>query len=47
MIQTDGSLGEVLRSGSLGETLQQKIRTSILSALDKGANLHAALPEPH
>jgi len=29
----------------LGETLQQKICTSILSALDKGANLHAALPE--
>lgn len=44
-IQSDGSLGEVLRSGSFGETLQQKIRMSIFSALEKGANLHAALPE--
>ncbi len=44
-IQADGSLGEVLRSGSFGETLQEKIRTSILSALGKAANLHTALPE--
>lgn len=44
-MQADGSLGEVLRSGSLGEMLQEKIRASILGALNKGANLRAALPE--
>jgi hypothetical protein len=44
-IQADGSLGEVLRSGSFGETLVEKVRASILAALDKGANLRAALPE--
>jgi hypothetical protein len=44
-IQADGSLGEALRSGSFGDALQEKIRQSILRALDKGASLHAALPE--
>lgn len=44
-IQADGSLGEVLRSGSFGEALQEKVRASILAALDKGANLRAALPD--
>lgn len=44
-IQADGSLGDVLRSESFGDALQQKIRTSILAALDKSANLHVALPE--
>jgi hypothetical protein len=44
-VQADGSLGEVLHSGSLGEALQEKIRASILGALNKGANLRAALPE--
>jgi hypothetical protein len=44
-IQADGSLGEALRSGSFGDALQEKVRTSILRALDKGASLHAALPE--
>ncbi len=44
-IEADGSLGEMLRSGSLGETLRQKIRTSLESALEKGAaNLNATLP---
>jgi len=44
-IEADGSLGELLRSGSLGDALRQKIRTSLESALEKGAaNLNAALP---
>ena len=44
-IEADGSLGELLRSGSLGEALRQKIRTSLESALEKGAaHLNATLP---
>ncbi len=44
-IQADGSLGEMLRSGSFGQQLQEKIRASILAAINKSSNLHAALPE--
>jgi hypothetical protein len=43
-IQADSSLGEVLRSGALGDTIREKIRSAILSALDKGTNLAAVLP---
>jgi hypothetical protein len=43
-IQADGSLGQLLRSGELGETIREKIRSSILSALNKGTNLGATLP---
>jgi len=43
-IQADGSLGELLRSGALGEMIQEKIRDSILNAMQKGANLGATLP---
>jgi hypothetical protein len=43
-IQADGSLGDLLRSGALGNAIQEKVRTSILSALDKGTNLSATLP---
>lgn len=43
-IQADGSLGELLRSGTVGEMLQQKIRDSILRALQKGTDLSATLP---
>jgi hypothetical protein len=42
-IQADGSLGELLRSG-FGDTIRDKIRESILSALHKGTNLAATLP---
>ena len=44
-IQADGSLGELLRSGVLGDALREKIRNSILSALHKGTNLGATLPQ--
>jgi len=43
-IQSDGSLGELLRSGTVGEMIQEKIRSSILSALQKGTSLGATLP---
>ena len=43
-VQADGSLGELLRSGALGEMLQDKIRKSVLSALQKGTDLAATLP---
>jgi hypothetical protein len=43
-IQADGSLGELLRSGQLGEMIREKIRDSILNAMQKGANLGATLP---
>jgi hypothetical protein len=43
-IQADGSLGELLHSGALGEMIQEKIRDSILNAMQKGANLGATLP---
>jgi len=43
-VQADGSLGELLRSGAVGEMLQEKIRKSILNALQKGTDLSATLP---
>ena len=43
-IQADGSLGELLRSGSVGEMLQEKIHKAILNALQKGTDLSATLP---
>ncbi len=43
-IEADGSLGELLRSGTLGDMLQEKIRKAILSALQKGTDLSATLP---
>jgi hypothetical protein len=43
-IQADGSLGELLRSGAVGEMIREKIRSSILSALQKATNFNATLP---
>jgi hypothetical protein len=43
-IEADGSLGELLRSGALGEMIMEKIRSSILSAMQQGTNLSATLP---
>jgi hypothetical protein len=43
-IEADGSLGELLRSGPIGEMLREKIRSAILAALQKGTNLSATLP---
>ena len=43
-IEADGSLGELLRAGPLGEMLREKIRKAILNALQKGTDLSATLP---
>lgn len=43
-IEADGSFGELLRSGTLGDMLREKIRNAILSALQKGTDLTATLP---
>ena len=43
-VDADGSLGEILRSPQFGDELREKIRTSIASAVEKSANLHAVLP---
>jgi hypothetical protein len=43
-IEADGSLGELLRSGALGQMLQEKIHKAILSAMQKGTSLSATLP---
>jgi hypothetical protein len=43
-IDADGSLGEVLRSGSLGATLKEKIASSIESSVRKGLDLKSTLP---
>src|SRR5262249_6312548 len=43
-IQADGSLGELLRSGALGEMIQEKIRDSILNAMKKRPTPAPTLP---
>ncbi len=43
-IDADGSLGELLRSGSLGTALRDKIRESLLKALEKSSGFETALP---
>jgi hypothetical protein len=43
-IDVDESLGELLRSGSLGDMLREKISNAVLSAMQKGTNFKATLP---
>jgi hypothetical protein len=43
-VDADGSLGELLRSGSLGDSIRKKLAASIESAVQKAANLKSALP---
>jgi hypothetical protein len=43
-IDADGQLGEALRSGSFGEAMQEKIRKTIVSAIDKSTHLTESLP---
>jgi hypothetical protein len=43
-IDADGQLGEVLRSGSFGAALQEKIRKTIVSAIEKSTKLTESLP---
>jgi hypothetical protein len=43
-IQADGTLGELLRAGDIGEILRDKIQDAMLSAMQKGLDLGAILP---
>lgn len=43
-IDADGSLGELLRSGSVGAELREKIRDSILKAVQRSTDLGNVLP---
>jgi hypothetical protein len=43
-IDADGSLGEVLQSGSFGTAVKEKIASSIESSVRKGLDLKSALP---
>jgi hypothetical protein len=43
-VQADGLLRDLLSSGDLGVTLREQIAASLLSALQKSANLKATLP---
>jgi hypothetical protein len=43
-IDADHSLGDLLRSGTIGEMIREKIRKTILNAIEKGTDLAATLP---
>lgn len=43
-IDADGSLGEVLRSGSAGAAMRDKIREVLLKTIQKSADLEAVVP---
>jgi hypothetical protein len=43
-IQADGSLGELLRSGGIADTIRDKMQSAIEAAMQKAANLTATLP---
>jgi hypothetical protein len=43
-IDADGSLGEVLRSDSVGDSLREKIAASVESAVQKLTDLKSRLP---
>jgi hypothetical protein len=43
-IEAEGMIGDLLRSGSLGEALRDKIAESLLSAVRQGGDFNATLP---
>ena len=43
-VEADGFLRDLLRSGDLGVTLRDQIAASLLSVMQKGTDLKAALP---
>jgi hypothetical protein len=43
-IEAEGPLGELLRSGSIGASLREKITKALLNAMQKGTNFKATLP---
>jgi hypothetical protein len=43
-IDADGSLGELLRAGSLGASVKEKLTASVQSTIQKAANFKTILP---
>jgi hypothetical protein len=43
-VDADGSLGDLLRSGSAGDSIRDKIASSVESAIQKSTNLKSTLP---
>jgi hypothetical protein len=43
-LEADGSLGELLRSGPFAETIREKIRGAVVSALEKSTDFKTTLP---
>jgi hypothetical protein len=43
-VEADGSLGELLRTGSVGAAVRQKIASSVQKAIEKGTNFQSILP---
>jgi hypothetical protein len=43
-IEADGSLGDLLHSGSFGDGLREKITRAMQSAIDKSTNWNASIP---
>jgi hypothetical protein len=43
-IEAEGPLGELLRSGSIGAAIREKITKALLTAMQKGTNFKATLP---
>jgi hypothetical protein len=43
-IEAEGPLGELLRSGSIGARLREKITAALLNSMQKGTNFKATLP---
>jgi len=43
-VEAEGLIGELLRSGSLGDTLRDKITESLLSTVRKAGDFNATLP---
>lgn len=44
-IDATGPVGDLLRSGSLGDAVREKIRAALVNALEKSTDLKTALPE--
>lgn len=45
-IEADGNLGELLRSGSLGAAVREKIRRQVVTTVERATDLKAVIPAP-
>jgi hypothetical protein len=43
-IEADGSLGELLRSGAFADAIREKIRATVVSAIEKSTDFKLAVP---